>query len=188
MREFNKDIQIVSYSIGEVDEKKLNLEIYRKMVEDLGEWLIIEPDYKMQTIDTNASESYLRELKPDWMDYKSVDKKETYIRDGEDIKTDFVGDANSIPVKPKSIDLLFVIGSKFGFGQTHNAIFEAERIMHLGGHIIVSLSKYLYYKELLQTLLGYRAWEYIRAIEVNYKIIESGIESAKFFCYYRFKG
>ena len=190
MKEFNKDINIVSYKIDEVNENELGLNIYKKMIEDLNSYIKIDKGYKMQTLDMFAKDSYLRDVKPDWMDYKSQDETASYSRGGTNWEVDIVSSPNNIPVKDDTFDLIFVVGSKFGFGENHNSLFEVERIEKPGGLLIASVSKYIFFKEIPQMLVASRTglWQYIRATEINYKIIESKIETAKYFCFFRYKG
>ena len=57
MLEFNKNVKIVSYTIDDVNEKDLGLKIYEKLVEDLDNSIKVD-DYKMETLDMFAKESY----------------------------------------------------------------------------------------------------------------------------------
>jgi SAM-dependent methyltransferase len=189
MKEFNKTVNLISYTIGEVHEKDLNSAIYGKCIEDLEEYLEVEEDSKLNVLDLFAKDSYVKDNQKGWMNYTSLDNVEFYQRNGEDeIKIDIVADVNKIPIKKREFDVVFTIAAKFGFGETHAAIFEIERLLVPGGLLIASMSKYLYYRELNQLLITTRPdFEYIHSIEINYKIIESGVETAKYFCYYKIK-
>jgi len=188
MKEFNKNVEIISYTLEEVKEKDLGLKIYKKMVEDLSEYLKIQDGVKREVLDMFSQESYVKENTSDWMNYKSLDIVPSYKRGNENIVVDINADPNNIPVKDNEFDIVFTVGNKFGYGIYHNSIFEVERIIKPGGYLICGLSKYWFYKEFNQLLLGYRNWLYLRAIEINYKIVETKVESAKFFAYYKFKG
>ena len=190
MKEFNKTVDLVSYTINDVKEKDLNSEIYKKCIDDIEEYLQIQKDLKVNVLDMFARESYVRENIKDWICYKSIDNIPSYRRDDENVVIDIMADVNNIPIKERESDIIFTIGSRFGFGENHQSLFEVERIMKTSGLLIVSLSKYWYYKEFSQFLLGYRPqlWKYVRAIEINYQIVETKIESAKYFAYYKFNG
>lgn len=189
MKEFNKSIEIVSYTIGEVHEKDLNEKIYGKMIEDFGDtFKVKDNDYVAESLDMFASDSYVRENLVPYIHYTSMDEQGAYPRNNQNIAVDIQCDPNNIPIKERRFDIIFTVGNKFGYGINHNSLFEIERIIKLGGLLVVSLSKYWFYKEFSQMLLGYRSWQYLRALEVNYKIIETKVASAKYFCYFKFKG
>ncbi|MDD5589142.1 MAG: methyltransferase domain-containing protein [Candidatus Nanoarchaeia archaeon] len=187
MQKFNETVKITSYTIESVKEKDLGLKIYRKMVEDLNGFLKVDEGYKMETMDMFASESYLKESKPDWMNYKSMDSLATFVRNDENQIVDIVADPNNIPVNPRTFDAVFTVGSRFGYGQNHMSLPEICRILKPGGLLIVALSKYWFYHEFSQLLLSY-SFKYLRAIEICYSIVESKIASAKYFTFSRFKG
>ncbi len=188
MKEFNKTINLVSYTIGDVKEKDLNTKIYEKMVEDVNENFKANEDYQFEVLDMFAEDSYLHDNVPEDFKYIGSSEQASYTRNNQNVQVDLVCDPNNIPIKEKKFDMIFTIGNKMGYGIYHQSLFEIERIIKAGGHLIVSLSKYWYYKEFNQLLLCYRNWQYVRAIEINYKIIETKVESAKYFCYYKFKG
>jgi SAM-dependent methyltransferase len=188
MKEFNKDVQIVSYTIDSVNEKELNCSIYEEVVKDLDQSLKVEEGHKLRVLDMFARESYVRDVQPNWMDYVGLDYNGSYLRNDENVVVEIVGDPNNIPSKANAFDVVFTVGNKFGYGVNHNSLFEIERVIKPGGWLLVSLSKYWFYKEINQLLLGYRSWDYTKAVEINYQIVESKIDSAKYFCYYRYKG
>lgn len=187
MQKFNETVKITSYTIESVKEKDLGLKIYKKMVEDLNGFLKIDEGYKMETMDMFASESYLYDVKPDWMNYKSMDSLATFVRNDENRIVDIVSDPNNIPVNPRTFDMIFTVGARFGYGQNHMSLLEACRILRPGGMLIVALSKYWFYHEFNQLLTNYH-YKYFRAIEISYNIIETKISSSKFFAYYKNKG
>lgn len=187
MKEYNKDMKLINYIIEPTSEKDVNSSIYKVMMDDFGSYLKVDDGYKMKVLDQFASESYVQENLPDWMEYKSLDIQPFYVRNNSNVMVDFSTGPNSIPAKEKSFDVIFTIGSKFGYGMNYPSLGEAERVIRPGGIIVVSLSKYWFYREFSQLILSYR-WRYFRAIEINYKIIESKIESAKYFCFYKFEG
>ena len=75
MKEFNKEVNLVSYKIDEVNESNLSLNIYTKMMDDLTGYIKVEDDYKLKTLDMFARESYINDVKADWIDYKSQDEQ-----------------------------------------------------------------------------------------------------------------
>ncbi len=187
MLEFNKNVKIVSYTIDDVNEKDLGLKIYEKLVEDLDNSIKVD-DYKMETLDMFAKESYFNDVRPEWVNYKSIDTSASYERNGQNVSVDITCNPNNLTISPNAFDLILTIGNKFGYGNNHNSLFEVERVIKPGGLLIVALSKFWFYREFNQMLLGYRNWDYVKALEINYKIIETKVDSAKYFCFYKNKG
>jgi len=189
MREFNKSIEVSTYTIEETNGEDLGVETYGKVVEDLTNFIKVEDGYKLKTLDLFASNSSLYPNIPEWMDYKSCDYCPSYkISANENIAIDIDADPNNLPINPNSYDMVFVIGSKFGYGSNHQSLPEIERIIKPGGLLIASLSKFWYFKEINQLITASRnCWEYLKSVEVQYKIVETGVESSKYFTYYRYQ-
>ena len=187
MKNFNKSIEIESYTIGEVNKQVLGSAIYKKMIEDLGEFLKIK-DYKLKALDMFTDESFAKDNEPDWLMIQTTSEKMSFQQDEKNVVPDIVADPNNIPIRANEFDLVFTVGNRFGYGNYHSSIFEVERIIKPGGILVVGLSRYWFNKEFNQLLLCYRNWRYIRAVEINYTILDDKIESAKYFAIYRFKG
>ena len=189
MKEFNKNVNITPYSIGNTKEVDLTRNIYKKMMEDLNEYMKVQEGHTINVLDCFARESFVNELQLDWMTYKSTDPMASYLRDNTNYVIDYPGSPNQILAKDNEFAIIFTVGNKSFFGETHEFLMQVERLLQPGGLLIVAVSKYLFYKELNQTLVATRpGFEYLRAVEVGYQITESGTDSSKFFTFYRYKG
>ena len=144
---------------------------------------------KMKVLDLQCSQSYVREFLNGQFEYAGLDPQLNFERDGQKIVPDIQSDINNIPLKEKTIDFIFAIGQKLAYGENHRSIFEIERVIRPNGYLVVALTRFWWQRGFNQLLFCYRGWRYMKAIEINYKIVdgESAKETSKYFVVYQYQ-
>ena len=191
MRDFNKTVTIERFPLGAVDKDDLGRKIYEKAMFGLqGIMYTGENATDINILDIYCSQSYLNDcIQGKNIKYVGLDPQQSYERDGKKMTPNIAGDINSIPVKDNTFDMIFAVAQRFGYGSTHQGVFEVERIIKPQGYLVVALTKYWFQKGFNQLLFCYRNWDYVKAIEISYKLndAEGTKETSKYFSVYRYQ-
>jgi len=189
MRDFNKDIAMDRFNLGKVTTEGLGKKIYEKGMEALKGLMYTGDGAKpLKVLDLHCSHSFVRDFMGKGLEYAGLDPQLNFERDGQKIVPDIQSDINNIPLQDNTVDFMFAIGQRLAYGEYHQSIFEIERVIKSHGYLIVALTRYWFQKGFNQLLFCYHGWQYVKAIEVNYKIVdgESAKETSKYFAVYQY--
>lgn len=190
MKDYNKIVQIERFNLGKVDAGQVGMEVYRQGMEALkGLMFVGEGGRKLRVLDLHCSQSFVRDFVDKSVEYAGLDEKVNFERDGEKIVPDIQADINNIPLKDDSTDFIFAIGQNVGYGKYHKSVFEIERIIRPGGYLVVALTKYWFQKGFNQLLFCYRNWDYVKAVELNYKLMngDETKDTSKYLSVYQYR-
>jgi len=200
MRDFNKNVPVDSVDIGQTDKDLVNRELYGALFEKIPDVFYVgQHSRKIKVLDLFCSQSAVKDFlykgdenKKKFIEYIGLDLK-PFEKNGKLVNPEICCSPNSMPdVQDESIDVIFTIGQKAAYGAFHQSIFEYERVIRPWGFLVVSISKFWYLKQFNQLLFCSRNWQYVRAIEVKYKLsgeelltANNEIDTSRFYLIYR---
>lgn len=188
MKNFNSSCSTISYHVEETNPNLINQEVIRTFFKSPVMQDIIKDGINI--LDLFAAGRFIYDAIPQNMDcmYFPLDITSD-MRYKEDMRVLPIesSDINKIKMDDKSCDVIFAPASKIAYGKFHQSMFEIERIIKQGGHLICDQSKFWYNRQFNAMLFCNREWDLIKAVEVNYiyKGSEGANPTARYYLIYR---